>query len=77
VKEQRSERPIFQLPELTALFASPWPDPRAYGACLLACTTGCRMGEARGLLVKNTHLADGYIDILTNYVDGDGMKAPK
>jgi integrase len=77
VKEQHKERPIFEMRELAALFAEPWLDPRAYGACLLAFTTGARMGEVRGLLIKNVHLSESYTDIVTNYVAGDGMKPPK
>jgi len=77
VHEPRFERPFFQFEECNALFSAPWPDPRAYTACLLAYTTGSRMGECRGLQVKNVHLDEGYLDILTNYVAGDGMKAPK
>ena len=77
VREQKQERPIFELVELASLFGAPWDDQRAYAACMLAATTGARMGEVRGLKIRNTHLADGYIDIVTNYVEGDGLKGPK
>ncbi len=77
VKESKTERPIFQIAELEKLFSDPWEDLRAYCACMLAVTTGARLGEVRGLKLKNTHLEKGYIDILTNYVEGDGLKGPK
>ena len=35
------------------------------------------MGEIRGLQIRNAHLDAGYLDIVTNYVDGDGLKGPK
>ncbi len=77
VKEIKVERQIFQITELEKLFNDPWDDIRAYCACLLAVTTGARLGEVRGLKLKNIHLKNGYIDILTNYVEGDGLKGPK
>ena len=77
VREEKQERPIFELADLAKLFAKPWDDMRAYGACMLAATTGARMGEIRGLQIRNAHLDAGYLDIVTNYVDGDGLKGPK
>lgn len=77
VKEKPAERAIFEREHLRLLFAKPWPDFRAYTASMLAVTTGMRMGEIRGLLEKNLHLDQGYLDVLTNYVDGEPLKSPK
>ena len=77
VKEDPKERPIFQIDELGRLFDKPWDDIRAYTACLLAAETGMRLGEVRGLLYRNLHLDEGYLDVLTNWIDGEGLKPPK
>ena len=86
IKEERQNRPFFELEELATLFDT-WSSELgpvekhtsqtsrlAYAACLLAATTGARMGEVRGLQIRNVHLEDGYLDIVTNYVSGDGLK---
>ena len=44
---------------------------------MLAFYTGARLGEVRGLRWKNAHLDEGFIDIVENYVDEDGLKEPK
>lgn len=77
VKETPNERGAFETHELAKLFAAPWDDIRSYAGAMLAATTGLRLGEVRGLLVGNLHLRDGYLDVVTNYVDGEGLKAPK
>jgi integrase len=77
VYEQKSERQIFQTAELGKLFSVDWSDIRAYAACMLAAETGMRLGEVRGLLFDNLHLEEGYLDIVTNYVDSEGLKPPK
>ena len=77
VQEKTKERTIVELAEIKTLFAEPWSDMRAYAACVLAATTGARMGEVRGLQIRNLHLDEGYIDIVTKYVHGDGLKGPK
>lgn len=77
VPEDKKERPIFQLNELEKLFSEPWEDIRAFSACMLAATTGARLGECRGLQIKNVHLDKAFIDILTNIVTGDPLKPPK
>ena len=77
IVENPREREIFEARELKALFARSWPDVRQYGLCLFSATTGCRLGEARGLLRKNIHLDRGYVDIVLNYLDNEGLKRPK
>jgi len=77
VKEEKHEREIFQLSELKLMFSAPWENKISYTACLLAVTTGARLGEVRGLQVKNVNLDTGSIDIVTNYVPVDGLKNPK
>ncbi len=78
VAEGKTERPIFERKELGKLFGEvSWDDPRAYAACLLAAETGMRLGEVRGLQGKNLHLEEGTLDVLTNYQDKEGLKAPK
>jgi integrase len=72
-----AERQIFQLDEYEKLFSVEWVDLRYKTACLLASVTGMRMGEVRGLLVKNLHLDDGYLDVLTSWQDTEGLKPPK
>ncbi len=77
VAEGRNDRPIFEREELGKLFSIEWPDPRAFAACMLAAETGMRLGEVRGLQVKNLHLETGHLDVLTNFQDAEGLKAPK
>jgi len=80
VDEPKPEKKVFEENELFLLLREPWPDPRAYAGSLLAFTTGCRMGEVRGMKIENVHLnEDGKncIDIKLNYVAIDGLKAPK
>ena len=77
VAEKPAVRAIFQRDHLRALFAVPWPDYRSYAAALLAVTTGARLGEVRGLRSPSLHLDAGYIDIVENWQDGQGLKPPK
>ena len=75
--DRRPERRIFEAAELVKLLAVKWSDPRTYVVCAIAECTGMRLGEIRGLLVKNVHLDERYVDALTNYVETDGLKHPK
>ena len=77
VKEKTAERSIFQTEELGKLFSVPWDDIRVQAACLLAAETGMRLGEVRGLLFKNLHIEQAYLDVVTSYVDTEGLKPPK
>lgn len=77
VHDEPAEREIFKLDEYKKLFAVEWADIRYKAACLLSATTGMRMGEVRGLLVKNVHLDKSYLDVLTSWQDAEGLKPPK
>jgi len=77
VASKPAERRIFERSELGKLFSVQWTDKRAYAACLLAAETGMRLGEVRGLQWANVHLEAAYVDVLTNYVDYEGLKEPK
>ena len=77
VKAKATERKIFELSELSKLFEKPWPDFRCYAGAALAATTGMRIGEVRGLQVKNLHLEAAYLDVVTNFQDEEGIKPPK
>ena len=75
VAETPVKRQIFTLAEYEKLWAQEW-DPRYRAACMLSAATGMRLGEIRGLLVKNLHL-EGYVDIINNYQDREGLKECK
>lgn len=77
VAESPVERAIFEREHLVKLFADPWPDFRSYAACMLAVTTGMRLGEIRGLKESALHLEKGYVDVVANWQDREGLKAPK
>ena len=77
VAEKPAVREIFEREHLKAIFSSPWADFRAYAACLTAASTGARLGEVRGLRSSALHLDGGYMDIVTNWQDGEGLKPPK
>ena len=36
-----------------------------------------RIGEVRGLLIKDLHLDEKYLDVVSNYQDEEGIKIPK
>ena len=77
VHDKPAKRQIFELAEYQKLFAVDWPDARYKAACLLASVTGMRMGEVRGLLVKNLHLDKSRLDVVTSWQDAEGLKPPK
>jgi len=77
VAEKPAQRAIFEREHLKLLFKTPWADYRTYAAAMLAVTTGMRLGEIRGLQSPALHLDDGYLDVVTNWVDAEGLKPPK
>ena len=77
VAAQEKERGIFTLEEYEKLFSEPWDDFAVYAACYLAATTAMRLGEIRGLLVKNLDLEKGVVHIRTSWQDNEGLKPPK
>lgn len=76
-QENLNKREAFTLRELEAIFSAEWDDARCRAAALLAFYTGARLGEVRGLRWKNVFLSEGYVNIVENYVEVDGLKEPK
>ena len=77
VAEKPTKRQIFTLDECEKLWSVEWKDPRYRAACMLSATTGMRLGEVRGLQVKNLHLEKGTIDIVASFQDREGLKGCK
>ena len=79
VGDEPKHRPAFELAEVKALMAETWPDPRTKTGCMLAASTGMRLGEVRGLRDDALHLAASapHLFVRTNWVDGEGLKPPK
>jgi integrase len=73
--ETSAARGILSLEEAKAFFALPWRDRRTYAANLLAATAGLRLGEIRGLQIEHVH--GDYLEIVSNWQNGEGLKAPK
>ena len=73
--EMPKEKGILTPGEVTRLISAPVTDPYHRLAMLLGCLCGMRMGEIRGLLWGD--IKDGLIHIRHNWIDGEGMKAPK
>jgi integrase len=71
----RKEKGVLTPAEVTALIRAPVRDPRGRLAVLLGIFCGMRLGEVRGLLWGD--IGDEVIIIAHNYVDEDGLKAPK
>lgn len=72
--EKVQERVIFTMDEAKK-FLQLADDPLHKGINLLAATTGMRLGECRGLLRDD--IKDGEIDVKHNWIDKEGLKAPK
>ena len=70
-----TRRGCFTVAQVRALFAEPWPHRHAYVACLLAATTGMRLGEIRALTVSQIH--DGFIVVDASWNDQEGRKCTK
>ena len=77
VKVEHRERGVLTDSEIRLLFSDPelWCDYRHYAINLIAFHTGARIGELRGLPLKNIH--PDRIDILQAWEDGTGLKDPK
>jgi integrase len=74
-EEQPKEKGVLTPREVTALIQAPVKDPRSRFAVLLALLCGLRRGEVRGLLWGD--IGEGLITVRHNWIDGEGMKAPK
>ena len=68
-------RGCFTVDEVKRLFAFPWAHRHAYVACLLAASTGMRLGEIRALTVEQVH--EGYITVDASWNDQEGRKSTK
>jgi integrase len=73
--ENRKEKGILTPAEVAVLIHAPARDPRGRLAVLLGALCGLRLGEVRGLLWGD--IGEGVITVRHNYIDGDGLKAPK
>ncbi|MDR1252125.1 MAG: site-specific integrase, partial [Treponema sp.] len=73
--ETPREKGILTPDEIARLIAAPMSDPRYRLAVLLGALCGMRMGEVRGLQWGD--IEDSLIRIRHNWIDGEGMKAPK
>ena len=67
-------RGCFTVEQVKDIFKDKWNN-LAYSACMLAATTGMRMGEVRALTVEQIH--DGYIDVDASWNDQEGRKCTK
>ncbi|MDR0403459.1 MAG: site-specific integrase [Treponema sp.] len=73
--EFSKEKGILMPDEIHRLITAPVTDPRVRLAVLLAVLCGMRRGEIRGLQWGD--IADGLIHIRHNWINGEGIKAPK
>ncbi|MDR1618462.1 MAG: tyrosine-type recombinase/integrase [Treponema sp.] len=71
----RKEKGILTPAEVSRLIHAPVTDPHGRLAVLLGLLCGLRMGEVRGLLWGD--IGNGVIIVKHNYIDEDGLKAPK
>jgi integrase len=76
-EEKLGKREAFSLRELEDMFTVEWDDIRCKAAALLSFYTGARLGEVRGLRWKNVSFSEGFVNIVENYVEVDGLKEPK
>jgi integrase len=79
LKEEKPKREPLSLEEARRFFNLEWPDPRLRLINMLAAATGMRLGECRGLQ-RTDVMQDGAnyeIQICHNWIDDEGLKAPK
>jgi integrase len=74
-EEQPKERGVLTPGEVSSLVRAPGSDPRSRLAVLLGALCGLRRGEVRGLLWGD--IGDGILTVCHNWIDGEGVKAPK
>ncbi|HUX42729.1 MAG TPA: tyrosine-type recombinase/integrase [Rectinemataceae bacterium] len=69
------KRGILEPKEVKALFSTIWRDQRARVACLVAATTGARLGEI--LALRHEDIGDKLLFIRHSYSIRDGLKSTK
>jgi integrase len=74
-EEQPKEKGVLTSGEVSSLIRAPMIDPRTRLAVFLGILCGLRRGEVRGLLWGD--IRDGIITVCHNWIDGEGVKAPK
>jgi integrase len=74
-EEQPREKGVLTPGEVSSLIQVPVSDPRTRLAVLLGALCGLRRGEVRGLLWGD--IGEGLITVCHNFVNGEGIKAPK
>jgi integrase len=74
-EEQPKEKGIFTPGEAAALIQAPMKEPRTRLVVLLGLLCGLRRGEVRGLLWGD--IGEGIITVCHNWIDKEGVKAPK
>jgi integrase len=74
-EEQPKEKGVLTPGEASFLIQAPTADPRTRLAVLLGLLCGLRRGEIRGLCWGD--IGDGIITVCHNWIDGEGIKAPK
>ncbi len=72
---QKRKRGILSVEEAEKLFALQWEDERAKTACLVAMTTGMRLGEV--LAIQRQDIGDTRIAVRHSFNPRDGLKKPK
>jgi len=72
---KKKEKGVLTPKEVSLLIGKDVKNPRWRLAILLGCLCGLRRGEIRGLQWGD--IEDGLITIRHNYIDKDGLKAPK
>jgi integrase len=74
-EERPREKGVLSPGETAALIRAPVKDPRTRIAALLGLLCGLRRGEVRGLQWGD--IGEGLIAVCHNWIDGEGLKAPK
>jgi integrase len=75
VPEERKERGILSPAEVSRIITAPARDSYTRLAVLLGLLCGLRRGEVRGL--RWGDIENGIISVSGNYLDSEGLKAPK
>ncbi|MDR0684478.1 MAG: site-specific integrase [Spirochaetaceae bacterium] len=74
-EEQSKEKGVLTPGEVSRLIHAPVTDPRTRLAVLLGILCGLRRGEVRGICWGD--IGEGIITVCHNWIDGEGIKAPK